>query len=54
MAAMAHYQQEDLIALGKIVLGNVTQITTCEFIFRVRENIEVLSDSFFGICKGAD
>jgi PAB-dependent poly(A)-specific ribonuclease subunit 3 len=22
MAAMAHYQQEDLIALGKIVLGN--------------------------------
>ena len=26
MAAMAHYQQEDLIALGKIVLGNVIQI----------------------------
>jgi len=23
MAAMAHYQQEDLIALGKIVLGNL-------------------------------
>ena len=26
MAAMAHYQQEDLIALGKIVLGTLTRI----------------------------
>ena len=54
MAAMAHYQQEDLIALGKIVLGNVIQITTREFLFRACKNIEVLSDFFFGICKGFD
>ena len=54
MAAMAHYQQEDLIALGKIVLGNAIQITTREFLFRACKNIEVLSDSFFGICKGFD
>ena len=47
MAAMAHYQQEDLIALGKIVLGNVIQITTREFLFRACKNIEVLSDFFF-------
>ena len=39
MAAMAHYQQEDLIALGKIVLGNVIQITTREFRFRARNLI---------------
>ena len=27
MAAMAHYQQEDLIALGKIVLGKFLPIS---------------------------
>ena len=51
MAAMAHYQQEDLIALGKIVLGNAIQITTRELLLRVCKNIEGLSDSFFGIYK---
>ena len=54
MAAMAHYQQEDLIALGKIVLGNVMQITTCEFVFRALRILRFFQIPFFGICKGFD
>ena len=52
MAAMAHYQQEDLIALGKIVLGNVKQITTREYHFRACEYFEVLSYTFFWNLQG--
>ena len=30
MAAMAHYQQEDLISLGKIVLGTLMYFYECD------------------------
>ena len=35
-------------------IGKVKQITTRKFIFRACKYIEVLSDTFFGICKGPD
>ena len=41
MAAMAHYQQEDLIALGKIVLGETLYVVLCRAVGVKIPNLKV-------------
>lgn len=46
MAAMAHYQQEDLIALGKIVLGESLFRIDSKTFEKIRKNSEKIPKNF--------